>query len=174
MYPSEIRGPPKLVKSQEHRPYSHPFCCHFLSSFSAEILHVEIMSHRKPLSDTESQNFITVSTLLSLIDPVRGNPTAYSLDIDPNDPTQRYDHLQTRFLDSFALVCSTSKKGSDTASAVCMEQDRSGATVLRLARNRGVPPDLINRLRRILDKLMTISREGMLVHFNIRAFTDGY
>lgn len=131
------------------------------------------MTYRKPLSDAESQHFITVSTLLYWIDPVRGKPAAYSLDTDPNDPTQRYDHLQRRFLDSFALICSTSRKGAETASAVCMEQDRSGATVLRLARNRGVPDDLINRLRRILDKLMAISREGMCFHFDIRAIING-
>jgi hypothetical protein len=131
------------------------------------------MIHRKPLSDAESLHFITASTLLYLIDPVRGKPTAYSLDTDPNDPTQRYDHLQTRFLDSFALICSTSKKGAETASAVCMELDRSGATVLRLARNRGVPVDLIDRLNPILDKLMTIAREGMCVDSNIRAVTNG-
>lgn len=106
--------------------------------------------------------FVIVSTLLSLIDPVRGEPTTHSLDRHPHDDAWKHEQLQKKFLDSFALICSTSRKGGGTASAVCLEQGHPSGTVLRLARNLGVPKDLLGRLQEVLDDLTAVTRRGIL------------
>lgn len=106
--------------------------------------------------------FVAVSTLLSLIDPVRGEPTTHSLDRHPHDDSWRHEQLQKKFLDSFALICSTSRIGGDTASAVCLEHDHPSGTVLRLARNLGVPKDLLGKLQEVLDVLTAVTLRGIL------------
>lgn len=108
------------------------------------------------------RRFVIVSTLLSLIDPVRGEPTTHSLDRHPHDDSWRKGQLQKKFLDSFALISSTSRKGSDTASAVCLEQGHPSGTILRLARNRGVPEDLVGKLQEVLDDLTAVALRGIL------------
>ncbi|KEY64922.1 hypothetical protein S7711_03912 [Stachybotrys chartarum IBT 7711] len=118
------------------------------------------MNQQKALTGSAFHQFIAVSTLLSLLDPVRGKPTVHSLDKHPHDSAGRHDYLLTRFLDSFALICSTARKGGETASAVCLERDPASGTILRLSRNRGVPRDLINRLQPVLQKLTTIALKG--------------
>lgn len=107
------------------------------------------------------KRFVMVTTLLSLIDPVRGEPTTHSLDKHPHDDVGRYEQLLKKFLDSFALICSTSRQGADTASAVCLEQGRPGGTILRLARNSGVSQDLIDQLQEILNDLTAIAMKGI-------------
>ncbi|KAM0540033.1 hypothetical protein ACHAO7_011589 [Fusarium culmorum] len=67
------------------------------------------------------------------------------------------ESLQKKFLDSFALICSTSAKSGETASAVCMEQGHPTGTVLRLARNLGVPQQLLLLLNEVLDELSAAS-----------------
>ena len=91
--------------------------------------------------------FTVVATLLWLIDPVRGAATVHGLDKHPHDTSWQRDHLQKKFLDSFALICSTSARGAETASAVCMEQDRPPGTVLRVARNCGMSRHLVDTLQ---------------------------
>lgn len=101
-----------------------------------------------------------VTTLLSLIDPVRGEPTTHSLDKHPHDDA-KYEQLQKKFLDSFALISSTSSTGGDTASAVCLEQGQPTGTILRLARNSGFPSnDLVDQLQDILNDLTAIALKG--------------
>lgn len=107
------------------------------------------------------KRFVIVSTLLSLIDPVRGEPTTHSLDRHPHDDLRRLEQLQKKFLDSFALICSTSRVGADTASAVCMEQGRPGGTVLRVARNCGVPCELVSKLQEVLNDLTAVALKGI-------------
>lgn len=109
------------------------------------------------------KRFVTVSTLLSLIDPVRGVPTTHSLDRHPHDDLWRYDQRQKKFLDSFALICSTSRVGGETASAVCLEQPLGGhpsGNILRIARNLGVPSDLVDKFQEILDDLTAVALRG--------------
>ncbi|KAF0320469.1 hypothetical protein GQ607_012225 [Colletotrichum asianum] len=101
--------------------------------------------------------FVVVTTLLSLIDPVRGEPTTHSLDRHPHDDSWKHEQLQKKFLDSFALVSSTSRIGSETAAAVCLEQGHPSGTVLRLARNRGVPKELVIKLQEILHDLTDVA-----------------
>ncbi|KAJ0107727.1 hypothetical protein J7T55_010334 [Diaporthe amygdali] len=84
------------------------------------------------VSGEAHKRFVVVTTLLSLIDP-------------------------KKFLDSFALISSTSRTGGDTASAVCLEQGHPSGTILRLARNRGIPEKLVNQLQEVLDDLTTIA-----------------
>lgn len=103
--------------------------------------------------------FIMVKVLLSLLDPVRGEPTVHSLDRHPQDGMGKLEHLQKKFLDSFALICSTSKQGSETAAAVCLETGQPPGTVLRIARNRTIPPDLTERLENVLENLTTVAND---------------
>lgn len=119
------------------------------------------MLESKSLTGEAHRRFVLVATLLCLIDPVRGEPTVHNLDRHPHDNVQKMEHLQKKFLDSFAFICSTSSKGAETASAVCLEQGHLSGTVLRLARNLGVPRDLVNRLQDILDELLAVSLGGV-------------
>lgn len=109
------------------------------------------------------KRFVVVTTLLSLIDPVRGEPTTHSLDRHPHDDSSKHEQLKKKFLDSFALISSTSRTGADTASAVCMEQGHPSGTVLRLARNLGVPADLVNKLQEVLDDLTAVALGGTVL-----------
>lgn len=106
------------------------------------------------------KRFTKVVTLLHLIDPVRGEPTEHSMDRHPHEGLGQREHHQKKFLDSFALICSTSRQGGETASAVCMEPNHPSGTVLRLARNLGVPPDLVDRLHAVLDNLTLVATRG--------------
>lgn len=104
--------------------------------------------------------FVIVTTLLSLIDPVRGEPTTHSLDRHPHDDSWKHEQLQKKFLDSFALIASTSRIGGETASAVCLEQGHPGGTVLRLASNRGVRKSTVGMLQEVLADLSSIASRG--------------
>ena len=106
------------------------------------------------------KRFMTNVVLLSLIDPVRGEPTAHSLDRHPHDTTGKLESHQKKFLDSFAIICSTSRVGGDTASAVCLEQHPLNGNVLRLARNLGVPQELVSQLQQVLDDLTAVAAKG--------------
>lgn len=121
------------------------------------------LAPRGPLAQVSGEahsRFVIVTTLLSLIDPVRGEATTHSLDRHPHDDSWRQDQLQKKFLDSFALISSTSRKGGDTASAVCLEQGHPSGNILRLARNHGISQDLVNRLQEILEDLTTVALRG--------------
>ncbi|KAL0940192.1 uncharacterized protein CTRU02_202955 [Colletotrichum truncatum] len=111
----------------------------------------------KPVLGEAHRRFVIVTTLLHLIDPVRGEATTHSLDRHPHDDSWKYQQLQKKFLDSFALAASTSRKGRESASAVCLEEGRPGGNVLRLARNIGVPEELLSKLQEILDDLTAVS-----------------
>ena len=121
------------------------------------------------LTGNAHNRFVSVASLLFLIDPVRGEPTAYSLDRHPHDNASNKESLLKKFLDSFALACSTSRKGAETASAVCLEQDHPSGSVLRIARNLGVPQDLVNRLQAILVDMIAIALRGELLPYQAPA-----
>ncbi|KAK2022205.1 hypothetical protein LX32DRAFT_205538 [Colletotrichum zoysiae] len=104
------------------------------------------------------QRFVLTATLLYLIDPVRGEPTTHGLDKHPHDDFWELDQPQKKFLDSFALICSTSRVGGETASAVSLEQGHPGGNVLRLARNSGVSETLLDQLHDILNDLTSVSQ----------------
>ena len=128
----------------------------------------------RALTGDTHKRFTVVATLLSMIDPVRGESTVHSLDRHPHDNARKQEHLQKKFLDSFALVCSTSGKGGETASAVCLEPGYPSGTVLRLARNLGVPRDLIDSLERILDDLSAVASKGMFMPAQFRMEAMSY
>ncbi|KAI1878829.1 hypothetical protein JX265_003006 [Neoarthrinium moseri] len=100
------------------------------------------------------KRLVVNSALLSLIDPVRGAPTKSLLDGHPDDDFLKCHQLKERFLDSFALICSTSGCGKETASAVCMEQNQASETILRVARNHGLSNQDRNGLERVLQILV--------------------
>lgn len=126
------------------------------------------MSQARPHTGEAQKRFTKLVTLLCLIDPVRGEPTVHGLDKHPHDNIGQQESLQKKFLDSFALVCSTGK-GGDTASAVCLEPGHPSGTVLRLARNLGVPPELVDRLQDILDDLTSVASRGVYSYVTLEA-----
>jgi len=101
------------------------------------------------------------SALLNLIDPVRGEPTKCLLEGHPDADVLKNSQLKERFLDSFALICSTSSSGKETASAVCMEQNQPSGTILRVARNRGLSQQNLIGLKRVLQILIAAANRGM-------------
>ena len=106
---------------------------------------------RNEITGKLRDRFIQGAVLLYLIDPVRGEPTAYGLDKD----SSLLDHsrelfLKRKFLDSFALICAI-KKDPKTVSAACLEEDQPGGTVVRIASNAGVSEDTIRSLQRLVD-----------------------
>jgi hypothetical protein len=115
------------------------------------------------LTGNSLKRFVTDATLLALIDPVRGEPTTYSLDRHPHDTRLNRERLQKKALDSFALICSTSRKGAETASAATLEEGylSGGSTIIRVARNHGVPPDVLSKLQSIVQDLVSFSQQGM-------------
>lgn len=112
------------------------------------------------IGTTDYDRFVALSTLLSLIDPVRGKPTRNSLDENPDGDSSGGQQLKQLFLDSFALICSTSGSGAESASAVCLEQHVAAKATLRMARNRGFTPDDVSGLERILQVLRVTARKG--------------
>lgn len=118
------------------------------------------MSEAHSLTGQAHKRFVIVTSLLYLIDHVRGEPTVHSLDTHPHDSSFRLEKLQKKFLDSFAVICSTSRVGGETASAVCLEQGHPNGNVLRLARNLGVPNDLIDQLQQVLYDLTAVAAKG--------------
>jgi hypothetical protein len=118
------------------------------------------MAQQEALPENLLQQFITVSTFLHLLDPVRGRPTIYDWDTHLEEHVPDRVQLQ-RFLDSFALIFSTSRKGGETASAVCLEQNETSGTTLRVARNLSVNQDVIVQAQQILEKLRKVSLQGM-------------
>lgn len=115
-----------------------------------------------PLEITgNAQNrFIQAAVLLHLLDPVRGEPTVYGLDRDPNEiEPQRERLLKRKFLDSFALVCATKKDG-DTVSAASIEEGFPEGTVIRVASNHGVKNSTLRGLRELMAILNGIASRG--------------
>ncbi|CZR51798.1 uncharacterized protein PAC_01675 [Phialocephala subalpina] len=100
---------------------------------------------------------IQASVLLHMLEPVRGEPTAYGLDQDPHEIESPRDRLLKRkFLDSFALVCATKREG-DSVSAACMEEGRPEGTVVRIASNCGVSDTTLLQLREIVDEMSCLA-----------------
>ncbi|KAG8349964.1 hypothetical protein FVEN_g11863 [Fusarium venenatum] len=113
----------------------------------------------KQISGTDLKRFVVHSALLSLIDPVRGEPTRSSLDENPNGDVLGGQQLRQKFLDSFALICSTSSSGAESASAVCLEWHASAPAILRVARNHGLTPGDMRGLENVLEILQTVARK---------------
>jgi len=116
--------------------------------------------------------FIQAAVLLYILDPVRGEPTAYGLDQDPHEiesPRERL--LKRKFLDSFALVCATKRDG-DSVSAACMEEGRPEGTVIRIASNCGVSETTLSRLRELIEVLSGIASRGRLPSLNVQSLLE--
>ena len=112
------------------------------------------------IGGADLKRFVVHSALLSLIDPVRGEPTRTSLDENPDGDISGGQKLKQKFLDSFALICSTSSSGAETASAVCLEQHAPAGAILRVARNRGLTPKDLTGLEKVLQILQVVARKG--------------
>lgn len=105
--------------------------------------------------------FIQVAVLLHTLDPVRGEPTVHGLDQDPLEiEPSRERLLKRKFLDSFALICST-KKGGDSVSAACMEEGLPQGTTIRIASNAGVGEQTLTQLRQLVNILNGIASGSM-------------
>ncbi|KAH7176010.1 hypothetical protein EDB81DRAFT_771712 [Dactylonectria macrodidyma] len=111
------------------------------------------------IGGADLKRFVVLSALLKLIDPVRGEPTRTSLDENPDGDISGGLQLKQKFLDSFALICSTSSSGAETASAVCLEQHAAAGAILRVARNRGLTPTDLAGLEKVLQVLRVVARK---------------
>lgn len=112
------------------------------------------------ITGNAQSRFIQAAALLHLLDPVRGEPTTYSLDQDSNTVQQNRERLLKRkFLDSFALICAKKKDG-DTVSAACLEEGLQEGTVVRIASNQGVAPSTLCQLRELVAILNGVARGG--------------
>jgi hypothetical protein len=106
--------------------------------------------------------FVQAAVLLHMLDPIRGEPTAYGLDQDVYDiETPRERLLKRKFLDSFALICAK-KPGGDSVSAACIEEGSPQGTVIRIASNAGVQEGTLIRVRELVDTLNSVAKGGTL------------
>ncbi|GKU22722.1 unnamed protein product [Fusarium langsethiae] len=103
--------------------------------------------------------FVLHSALLWLIDPVRGEATRSIPDENPDGNLLSARYLKQKFLDSFALICSTSRSGANTATAVCLETYERGGNILRVARNKGLKPEDKAILEQVLRVLQEVARK---------------
>ncbi|KAF4334247.1 hypothetical protein FBEOM_11919 [Fusarium beomiforme] len=111
---------------------------------------------------SELKKFVVHAALLSLIDPVREEPTRSSFDENPDSDILGSQQLRQKFLDSFALICSTSSSGATTASAVCLEWNAPAPAILRVARNHGLTSADLTGLKRVLQILQAVARKENL------------
>ncbi|KAH0829622.1 hypothetical protein FOPE_10283 [Fonsecaea pedrosoi] len=102
------------------------------------------------ITGNAQSRFIQAAALLHLLDPVRGEPTAYGLDQDSSTLEQNRERLLKRkFLDSFALICAR-KKDAGTVSAACLEEGHPEGTIVRIASNQGVSQFTLDKLRELV------------------------
>ncbi|SPO02546.1 uncharacterized protein DNG_05219 [Cephalotrichum gorgonifer] len=112
------------------------------------------------ISAPDRRRFVIHAALLRLIEPVRGDPTRTPLDDDPKGDLLGGQQLKQKFLDSFALICSTSGSGAETASAVCLEQHEPAArAILRVARNHGLTREVLSGLEGVLRILQIVAKK---------------
>ncbi|KAF6825595.1 hypothetical protein CPLU01_10173 [Colletotrichum plurivorum] len=103
------------------------------------------------------KRFMQDAALLFKLDPVRGSPTTYGLDLPPNNAEgSREAMLKRKFLDSVALLASTHKDG-DRVSAATLEEGAPEGTVVRVASNNGVDDSTLRRLRELIGDLSNIA-----------------
>ncbi|KAF6792020.1 hypothetical protein CMUS01_16198 [Colletotrichum musicola] len=103
------------------------------------------------------KRFMQDAALLFKLDPVRGSPTTYGLDLPPNSAEgSREAMLKRKFLDSVALLASTHKDG-DRVSAATLEEGAPEGTVVRIASNNGVPDSTLLQLRELMADLSNIA-----------------
>ncbi len=113
------------------------------------------------IGGADLKRFVVQSALLSLIDPVRGGTDENLTRREPPmGDISGGQKLKQKFLDSFALICSTSSSGAETASAVCLEQHAPAGAILRVARNRGLTPKDLTGLEKVLQILQVVARKG--------------
>lgn len=112
------------------------------------------------ITGNAQSRFLQAAALLHLLDPVRGEPTAYGLDQDSDALVQNGERLLKRkFLDSFALICAKRKDG-DTVSAACLEEGLPEGTVIRVASNQGVSDATLCELREMVAILNAVAAGG--------------
>ncbi|KAH8203869.1 hypothetical protein TruAng_001933 [Truncatella angustata] len=115
------------------------------------------------VTGTVLKRFTQASTLLWLLDPVRGEPTIHSLDRHPNDTQKEAGgHKISKFLDSISLFCATRKNG-DTVSAAALEEGAPEGTVLRIASNAGLPKETVRLVKDIIEILNEIAEAGSIL-----------
>ncbi|ETS79706.1 hypothetical protein PFICI_09559 [Pestalotiopsis fici W106-1] len=111
------------------------------------------MSANLAVTGSVLKRFTQTSTLLWLLDPVRGEPTIHNLDRHPSDTHQGASERKTsKFLDSIALLFATRKDG-DTVSAATLEEGQPEGTIIRIASNAGVEDDTLEQVRAIVNIL---------------------
>ncbi|KAM3553722.1 hypothetical protein ARSEF4850_006795 [Beauveria asiatica] len=126
----------------------------------------------KQISRADIKRFVVHSALLNLIDPVRQEPTRTPLDENLEGESSGAQQLKQKFLDAFALICSTSGSGAKSASAVCLEQYSSAGAILRVARNYGFTPKDLSGIESVLQMLRVVARKGTYILYHPVTVTD--
>lgn len=122
------------------------------------------------ITGADLKRFVLQSALLNLIDPVRQEPTRTPLEEHFEGESLGAHQLKQKFLDSFALICSTSGSGAESASAVCLEQYSSAGAILRVARNHGFTPKDMTGIEGVIQTLRVVARNGAyFLHYPVNA-----
>lgn len=107
--------------------------------------------------------FVQAAVLLQTLGPVHEESAElHTLDQDFSQYEIGADHenfLKQRFLDSFALICST-EKDSARVSAACLEEGSPEGTIIRVASNGGVTEHTLRELRDLVDVLNSTIADG--------------
>jgi hypothetical protein len=119
------------------------------------------MSVEPSLRRAVIRKLVLHSTLLAKVNQARGEPTKTDFADVHNLDAMSLPRLRRDFLDHFAMISSTSKKGAETATAVCLELHTSNA-VLRIARNLGMSSADLTTLEQIIEELRVVARKGMV------------
>lgn len=114
------------------------------------------------ITGTLLKRYIQAVALLYILDPVRGEPTAYGLDHDSTSVHGSFDlSLKRKFLDAIALICAFEKDPS-CISAACFDKESPDETTIRIASNGGVAAETLICLEDIMSLLKHQSTDGML------------
>lgn len=164
-----VKGREGQLQHIDHPPQSWPRCHHRGSYFVHQYqfryewyIKTSCFSTMPifEITGNAQSRFIQAAALLHLIDPVRGEPTAYSLDLDSDSVDSDRDRLLKRkLLDSFALICATKKDG-DTVSAACLEDGFPEGTVVRVASNQRFAKTTLSELRQLVAILNGVAGHG--------------
>jgi hypothetical protein len=110
------------------------------------------------ITGTLLNRYVQAVALLYILDPVRGEPTAYGLDLDSPSVHAPFDlSLKRKFLDAIALI-SAFEKDPSCISAACFDKEQPAETTIRIASNGGVADRTLVFLEEILSILTLHSK----------------
>lgn len=125
------------------------------------------------ITGTLRDRYIQDVALLYMLDPVRGEPTAYGLDHDSSSVHGSFDlSLKRKFLDAIALICAVNKSPS-CISAACFDKENPVETIIRVASNGGVLGRTLIYMEEILGILTDLSMQGIQIQVLLSSQANG-